>query len=211
MAKALKQMLAAQLEADLQDSAGLVLIDPGPMTVESVQAFRKDLREKADGARMRVIHNRTAAHALESLYAEAGVALKDELKGSSAVAFGGAGPIPIAKVIKDWQKELKELKVKGAVADGEALLGDEARALADMPDLPELKGMIAGALIGSARGIATSIQSVISGLARALQAHIDAGGFGGEAEEAPAEEAPSDEEAPAEEPPAEEEKTEDAE
>ena len=61
MAKALKQMLAAELGVELENSpAGLMVVDPGGMTVETVEAFRGDLREKAGGARMRVIHNRTA-------------------------------------------------------------------------------------------------------------------------------------------------------
>jgi large subunit ribosomal protein L10 len=175
MAKALKLMLAAQLEEDLEGSAGVLLLDPGPMTVASVEAFRTDLREKAGGARMRVIHNRTARYAFEKLFDDT-EALTAELTGGSAVAYGGEGPIPIAKVVKDWQKKLKTLRVKAAVADGEVLIGAEADALADMPDLPQLKGMLASALIGSARGIATSLQAVYGGLARCIQARVDESG-----------------------------------
>jgi large subunit ribosomal protein L10 len=184
MAKVLKQMLASQLEADLKDSSGLMVIDPGPMTVEATMAFRKDLREKAGGAILRVIHNRTAKVAMDNLgYVDEQGAMAGVLVGPSAVAFGGDGPVPIAKVIKDWQKKFKKIKVKAAVADGEVLVGTEALALADMPDLPALKGMLAGALISSARGIAGSLQAVYGGLARALQARVDQAG-GGEDEAA---------------------------
>lgn len=182
MAKALKRMLASQLEADLQDTSGLLLIDPGPMSVEAVMEFRRDLREKAGGARMRVIHNRTARVAIDNLGFEGDVpALKGQLEGPSAVVFGGEGAIPIAKVVKDWSKKLKQLKVKGAVADNEILVGGEAEALADMPDLPQLKGMLAGAIIGAARGIAGSLHAVYGGLARVIQARVDQEG-GAEAE-----------------------------
>lgn len=185
MAKVLKQMLASQLEADLKDSSGLMVLDPGPMTVETTMAFRKDLRERAGGARLRVIHNRTARVALDRLgFTDEEGALATILVGPSAVAFGGDGPVPIAKVVKDWQKKFKALKVKAAVADGEVLMGDEASALAEMPDLPQLKGMLAAALISSARGIAGSLQAVYGGLARALQARVQQ--VGGEGEEAPA-------------------------
>ena len=68
MAKALKFMLSAQLQDALKGSAsGLMVIDPGPMTVESAMEFRKDLREKAGGARLRIVHNRTARAAMQSL------------------------------------------------------------------------------------------------------------------------------------------------
>jgi ribosomal protein L10 len=177
MAKALKRMLASQLEADLKDSSGLMLLDPGPMTVESAMAFRQDLREKAGGARLRVIHNRTALVAMRQLgYADAAGALPGLLKGSSAVVYGGDGPIPIAKVVKEWQRKQKTLRVKGAVADGEVLVGPDAEALADMPDLPQLKAMLACAILGPARGIAVGLQAVYAGVARAIKARIDAQG-----------------------------------
>ena len=179
MAKVLKEMLASQLEADLQDSSGLMVLDPGPMTVETTMAFRTDLREKAGGARLRVIHNRTARVAMDRLgYADDAGDLAGVLVGPSAVVFGGDGPIPIAKVVKDWQRKFKKLKVKAAVADGEVLVGKEAMALADMPDLPQLKAMLASALVSSARGIAGSLQAVYGGLARALQARVDQDGGG---------------------------------
>ena len=150
-------------------------------TVETTMAFRTDLREKAGGARLRVIHNRTARVAMDRLgYADEAGELAGVLVGPSAVVFGGDGPIPIAKVVKDWQRKFRALKVKAAVADGEVLVGKEALALADMPDLPQLKAMLASALI-SARGIASSLQAVYGGLARALQARVDQdGGESGE-------------------------------
>ena len=203
MAKALKHMLASQLEAELQESpSGLIVVDPGGMTVESTMAFRKDLRENAGGARLRIIHNRTARVALKSLeYTDGQDTIKEVLAGPSAIIYGGDGPISIAKVVRDWRKKEKALKVKAAVADGEVLPPEDAQNLADMPDLEQLKGMLAGLLLTSARGIAGSLAGVYGGIARVLQARMDAGGFaeGGAAEAAPVE-APT-EEAPAAEAP----------
>ncbi len=178
MSKALKQMLASQLGADLDTSpGGLMVIDPGAMTVESNEAFRKDLREKAGGARMRVIHNRTARVAMTAREFDGDLdGLNAVLTGRSAVVYGGDGPIPIAKVVRDWSKKQKDMQVKGAVADGEVLLETEAQTLADMPDLEQLKGMLASAIIGAARGIAGSLHAVYGGLARVIQARIDGSG-----------------------------------
>lgn len=200
MAKALKQMLASQLEADLDTSpAGVMLIDPGTMTMEANEAFRRDLREKAGGARMRVIHNRTARVTISARGWDGDVAaLADQLAGPSAVVYGGDGPIPIAKVVRDWTRKQKDLKVKGAVADGEILLEGDAKALADMPDLEQLKGMLAGAIIGAARGIAVSLNAVYGGLARALQARIDEQGDAAECDAAEGDAAEGDAEGDAE-------------
>lgn len=186
MAKALKHMLANQLQDALEGGPGLLMIDPGNMTVDTVEAFRTDLREKAGGARMRIIHNRTAKVALRNLYGTEDQSLEDldeVLRGPNAVVYGGDGVIPAAKVLRDWKKKHKALTLKGAFADGEYLGKDDAAGLADMPDLTQLKGMLAGAILGSARGIAASLQGVYGGLARCLQARIDEQGGADDAAE----------------------------
>src|SRR5262245_7471423 len=107
MAKSLKTMLTSQLQKDLATTTGCLVLDPGPMTVEGAMAFRKELREKAGGARLRVLHNRTARHALEGAWLKGGEnkPLRGMLKGSCAVAYGGAGPVPIAKVVVEWKRK----------------------------------------------------------------------------------------------------------
>ncbi len=186
MAKELKRLLATQLESALVDAdAGLLVLDPGPMTVENVQEFRKDLREKAGGAKLRVIHNRTAKLALKRRYFEDADTVEDleaMLKGPTAVVYGGDGPIPCAKIVRDWRKKFKPLTLKGAVADGELMDASDAATLADMPGLTELKGMLLSAIIGSPRGIATCLSGVYGGLARCLQARIDKSSEDGEGE-----------------------------
>lgn len=181
MSKALKRMLASQLEGDLGDSRGVLMIDPGSMTVATSEAFRKDLRERAGGARLKIIHNRTARIALRSTYAEDEAAypeLDAILQGPSAVVYGGDGPIAIAKVVRDWRKKHKALVLKGAIADGELMDEKEAVLLADMPDLPQLKAMLLGAIMGGPRGIAASLAGVYGGLARCIQARVDEAGEG---------------------------------
>ncbi len=178
MAKALKLMLASQLKDAIEenDNGGLLMIDPGNLTVEAAEAFRGDLREQAGGATLRIIHNRTARVALKGMYENESQELGELdtlLRGPSAVVFGGQGPIAIAKVVRDWRRKNKKMGLKGAFADGEFMDGAEAESLADMPDLTQLKGMLASAIIGSARGIATSLQAVYGGLARCLQAKLD--------------------------------------
>jgi large subunit ribosomal protein L10 len=183
MAKALKTMLADQLQTELESSSGLMVIDTGSMTVHATEAFRHDLREQAGGATLRIIHNRTAKVALRRLYktdAEPMEGLDDMLRGENAVVYGGDGPISIAKVVRDWKRKHKKLAVKGAIADGEFMRQEDAVNLADMPDLQQLKGMLAGLVISSGRGIAASLAGVYGGIARCIQAKVDA--EGGESE-----------------------------
>jgi len=57
------------------------------------------------------------------------------------------------------------------VADWFAAIRDAATAAS--PDKPTLRGMLAGVVVGSARGLAVSLKGVGEGLARCLQARID--------------------------------------
>lgn len=181
MAKALKRMLTSQLQDNLEGSSSIVVLDPGSMTVEHTMAFRTDLREQAGGATLRVIHNRTARLAFRNLWFEEGnETLESMLTGPTAIIYGGDGAVPISKVVRDWRKKWKPLTVKGAVTDGEVLEKADAEALADLPDLPQLKGMMLGTILGAPRGIAVTLSGVFGGLARCLQARVDQDGGGGE-------------------------------
>ena len=99
--------------------------------------------------------------------------LEEVLRGPSAIVYGGDGPIPIAKVLREWKRKFKPLRVKGGVAEGEVLAAGEVDGLADLPDMPQMRGMLLSTVLGPARGIAGSLQAVYGGIARALQARID--------------------------------------
>ncbi len=174
MAKALKRMMVEEYVSDLGQTRNLIIVDPGPMSVENAEAFRRDLREQAGGAVFQLVHNRTVRRALEeTVYRGHEDALSPLLKGQSAVLYGGEGAIPIAKVVRDWRRRFKPLTVKGGVADGEVLDAATVEGLADLPGLPQLRGMLLGAVLGSARGLAASLQAVYGGIARVLQARIE--------------------------------------
>src|SRR5688500_10551278 len=102
MARALKKMLIGTYEKDLAGAASLIVVDPGNMTVERTREFRRDLREKAGGAKVRVIHNRTARRAFGALWGASEKALDEILAGPSAVVVGGSGPGAIARVLRDF-------------------------------------------------------------------------------------------------------------
>lgn len=176
MAKSLKTMLRTQLQQELDGTNGCLVLETGPMTVEGASAFRKELREKAGGARLRIVHNRTARLAMEAAWlgGNASPSLRGMLRGSTAIVFGGSGPVPIAKVVAEFRKKYKPLQVKGAIADGEVLGAKDAEGLAKLPGLPELRGMTVGLLASPARGIVGTMHGVLSGLVRVLQAKVDA-------------------------------------
>ena len=175
----LKSMLATHLLRLLEGQDGAVFVNPGPMTVEANTRLRTLLATKAGGARMRVVHNRTARAALVGAGWPADVAKL--LKGPTAMVFGGDGVLAISKSIVEWARTDKTFAVKGAVTEGEIYDAKGVGALSRMPDKQTLRGMLAGAVAGPARGVASILAAPGSSLARVLQARIDAKGFAADA------------------------------
>ncbi len=174
-ASPLKRMLSTQLLRSLEGSQGAVFVDPGPMTVEQVTRFRTSLGQKAGGARMKIVHNRTARFA----FREVGWPTTAEacLKGRTAVIFGGEGATAIARAVAEWARTDRKFVVKGAVAEGEFYDAKGVQALAKMPDKQTLRAMLLGAISGPARGVAAVLDAHGSSLARVVKARADAGGF----------------------------------
>jgi large subunit ribosomal protein L10 len=175
VAKELKRLLSAQLQTALRGTEGVVLVNLGPMTVEKSSELRRFLRGKANGARLRIVHNRTARVA----FREAGFPEKvaTALEGPTAVAYGGDGATSIAKTLVEWTRTDKAVVLKGAVAEGEFYDAKGVQALARLPDRKTLRAMLCGAILGPARGLAVALAATPGGVARATKARIDAGGF----------------------------------
>lgn len=175
MAKVLKKILSSQVREAVKTADGAVFVNVSPMTVELSTRLRGFLQTKAGGARLRVVQNRTARHAFKDVGWPAKVG--DILKGPTAMVYGGDGAATIAKRLAEWSRTDKTLVVKGAIADGEFFDAKGVAALAKMPDKTTLRGMIAGSILGPGRGLAVAIAGTGAGLARVLQARIDAKGF----------------------------------
>src|SRR5947207_6296572 len=132
MAKTLKRLLSSQLQDAVRGADGAIFVNLGPMTVEQNIRLRGVLRQKAGGARLRVLHNRTARVA----FREAGWNAKVDtiLEGPTAAIFGGDGTAAIAKTIVEWARTDKAMVLKGGLAEGEFFDAKGVRALATLPD-----------------------------------------------------------------------------
>ncbi|MFB3065421.1 MAG: 50S ribosomal protein L10 [Planctomycetota bacterium] len=190
MPRDVKLWMAAEVEG-LLESGDVLVVGLKPMDAQQTHGLRARLRE--GGARLRMVHNRTSRFALGEKHR----ALADHFRGQTALALGGE-VIALAKVLVEAaQKNLVELR--GGFVEGDIVDAADLLDLAAIPDKPTLLGMLLSAVLGSARGLAVSVNGVGAGLARCLQARVDQAG--GAPEEAPAAPAPA-EEAPAEEAPA---------
>jgi len=169
MAKYLKQMMAEELRGHLDESPNCLVVGLKPMDAETDVALRNKLRDH--GARLRVIPNRVSRYAFD----DARKGLADLFVGPTAIALvpqEDPDMVVVAKALFEAQKG-KSLELRGGFVEGEILDKSGVEFLANSPDKQTLRGMLAGAIIGTARGLAVALNGVGEGLARCLQQRID--------------------------------------
>ena len=172
MPNVVKEMMIRELSAELKDAEGMLLVNMSGLTVAETEALRVKLAES--DVPLRMVPNRLARRAL----ADRGLATPDGmLKGNVALSWGGPeAAIHAAKVVKDAPaKKDGRLSYLGAVLEGNVLGPDDAAAMADMPGKNELRSMLLSCLSAPARGLVMCLAANGAGLARVIQAHVDAG------------------------------------
>lgn len=171
MPNIVNRMVLAELENEFADADGMVLVSYGGLATAENEALRNQLAEK--GVRFRMVRNSLARKVLAAKGFE--FPAGETLKGNTGIAYGNTeAAIDAAKIFSEKAvKKAGKVTLKGAVLDGEALDAQGAMAMADLPDRPTLQAQLLGVISGPARGLATVINAVPSGVARVIQAHVD--------------------------------------
>ena len=162
------QAMMESIKADLDGVNAVWVIDACGMTVKETEALRKVVRES--GAVMKVYKNTVMRKALAELDL---VNMDSILEGPSAFVFCHGDVAAAAKSITEFAKSNNNLEVKGGMMEGHFIDASQVAAIASLPSKEVLLAQIAGAISGVARGLATTINGVPSGLARALQQLAD--------------------------------------
>ena len=161
-----KYEMLEKVNKSLDASQGLFVVDYRGLTVKETQEFRRSLREV--GANMKVYKNNIVKIALEQ--AEMPVA---DVAGTVAYVFYENDPVAAAKVIKEESKALKKIEWLGAIADGQSLSADEAKAYAELPSRDELMAQLVYVIASPLSGIAQVCAGPARGLATVLDAIAD--------------------------------------
>lgn len=171
MPNIVNKMVMRELTEEFKDVEGMVLVSYAGLTVEENEALRGKLAEK--NVSFRMVRNSLAKRVL----AEKEITFPEDeaLKGNTGIAYGDAeAAIDAAKIFNEKDvKKAGKVQFKGGVLEGNALDAQSAKALADLPDRDTLHAQLLGVISGPARGLATVINAVPSGLARVIQAHVD--------------------------------------
>lgn len=160
-----KAAKVAELKEVLSSSKCTVLVDFCGLTVAQDTKLRVEMRKA--GVSYGVVKNTLLRIAAQ----EAGVeGLEPSLEKNTAIAYSAEDPVAVAKVICDFAKANKELKIKVGVLDGKVISADEIKAVAALPP----KEVLVAKLLGSMNSPISGFVGVLQGTIRKVVYAIDA-------------------------------------
>ncbi len=171
MPNIVNQILRKGLEQEFRDAGSCLVLSFDRLTVEQASELRDQFREA--GINYQVVKSRLARQAMQVAY---DLDMSEAFRGKCGVVFAPEErAISAAKLVREATKKQKTptVVVTGGVIEGEAVLGEAARMIADMPDRDTVRGQLATAVSGPARGLATVVAAIAAGMARCVQARID--------------------------------------
>jgi large subunit ribosomal protein L10 len=160
-----KAATVEDLERRLRASDVVILTDYRGLTVDEIGALRGRLRDAK-------LEYRVAKNTLLALAAErcGRGDLSKFLSGPTAVVFGRDDPGVPARLLQEFIRQYRKLEIKGGMVSGQALAGDEVRALAALPSRMELLARVMGMIQSPLASLASVLNAPARGLVTALDA-----------------------------------------
>lgn len=160
-----KAAKVAELKELLTSSKCAILVDFCGLTVAQDTVLRRKMREA--GVNYSVVKNTLLRIAAE----EAGIeGLEPVLEHNTAIAVAPEDPVAVAKIICEFAKENKALKVKIGVLDGKVISAEEIKALAALPPKEVLIAKMLGSMNAPISGFVNVLQGTIRNVVYVLEA-----------------------------------------
>ena len=135
------------------------------LNVAEITELRRGIREA--GGEYLVSKNTLARLALKE---SGNTAVNDLLVGPTAIAFGYADAVALAKAVHKFGEDHDALVIKGGLMDGEMLEAGQVAQLAKMPGRDELRAKLLALLTTPATNLVRLLQTPAQQLAQVLQA-----------------------------------------
>jgi large subunit ribosomal protein L10 len=142
MSKPVKQMLRREIVSRLKEVQELAVVSVIGIGGVANNKMRGDLRGK--GIRVMIVRNAMARQAFSELGLEKAASL---LEGPCALAYGGESVVDLVRIMMDKAKTAPQLKVKGALMEGEVFGPDRVEELSKYPTRLEALSNLSGALL----------------------------------------------------------------
>ena len=165
MSKRVKGMIIDEIQEQIQGQSDLLVVDVSRLDAITANKWRLALQKNNISALS--VKNSLARIALER---NGVTGLKDILKGSSTLIWGGEDIVALSKEIAKWAKEIQALNILGGTVEGETLDSAGVDALSKSPSREEILSTISGlilspgaqlsaALLGPGAALASQIKS----------------------------------------------------
>jgi large subunit ribosomal protein L10 len=167
-----KQQEIERLRAELSKALSVFLMTFEKMPVAEDWELRRQIR--AAGGRYSVVKNTLAALGAKGTPPES---LLQSLAGPTALASTESNPVALAKALSAYAKANPNFTFRAGWVEGRVISLAEIAELVQLPGREELLAKVMYLLGSPARGVASTMQSVFSGLARALDQAVQANKF----------------------------------
>lgn len=174
MSKTVKNMILREYKGRLKgfDDAALISIR-GVKGIE-ITRMRGALRQK--NIKVTVVQNALARKAFEGTGLEA---LGPMMKGSSALAYGGASVVEVARELVKAMEQFPALELKGAILDGTLYEGKAGvTELSKYPTREEGLAQVVTLIVSPARNLLAQVKgpgSTVAGIVKSIETKLEKG------------------------------------
>lgn len=174
MSKTVKNLMIRDYDSRIGDISDALLISVRGVPAIENNSMRNELRKQ--NIKITVIRNNLAKHAFKK--SDLSV-LEPLLAGPSALAYGGASVVEVARALIDWAKKLQQLELKGAVLDGQLFSGKAGvEALSKFPTREEALGQTVTLILSPARKLMGQVKGPggrVMGIVKTVQDKLEKG------------------------------------
>ncbi len=161
-----KTEILNKLIQEMKQAKSIVFADYQGMSVKEVKDLRSKMREKGVSF---LVAKKTLMN-IASKESGFGEIPSESIQGPVGAAFGMEDEISPAKIIHQFAKGNKNLKLRGALLNGRVLSVEETKALAELPSFEELVGKFIYLVRYPVQGFHGVLNNTICGFVRALNA-----------------------------------------
>lgn len=163
-----KEEQVVELNEKFSRAKSVYVADYRGLDVAAANDLRRRIRKEGAGDfEYRVAKNAVLRRAVAGLDV---AGLANHFEGPSAVAISFSDPVGLAKILSDFAKDHEVFELKGGVVDGEVIDTAQIAALAELPSMDALRGMMIGLLQASATKLVRLIAEPGAQLARLVEA-----------------------------------------
>jgi large subunit ribosomal protein L10 len=163
-----KQTVVSDLQKQIEKVKAVVLTNYRGLKVEQMEQLRRRLREEkisysvVKNTMMKLASKGTDLEKLDAYF-----------EGPTAIAVCHGDPIPLAKILSEFQKTQPLLVIKVGLIEGKVASPEEVKSLASMPGKDVIFGQILGGIQMPAVQVAGTIQGILQQLVGVLLARAD--------------------------------------